>query len=189
MNEARLLAISGSLRASSSNTEALRALTLLSPPQVSVTLYEGLATLPPFNPDLDEEGMTPPAAVEALRQQIGNADAIVICSPEYAHGVPGSLKNALDWLVSAPQVLLKPTALVNVSPRSVHAQASLAETLRTMSMHLVAETPFVVPLVERGMTAAAIASHPGLATPLRDCLDALLVAVRSRVSVVMHEER
>ena len=85
--------------------------------------------------------MTPPPAVQDLRSKVVNADAIVICSPEYAHGVPGSLKNALDWLVSVPDVLAKPTALVNAS-RSIHAQASLAETLRTMSMHLVADSPF-----------------------------------------------
>lgn len=177
MYDIRMLAISGSLRARSSNTEVLRALMLLAPPHVAVRQFEGLATLPAFNPDLDQEGMTPPPPVQQLRSQVASADAIVICSPEYAHGVPGSLKNALDWLVSTPQVPFKPTALVNVSPRSIHAQASLAETLRTMSMHLVAGTPFQVPLVERGIAATAIASDPGLAAPLRDCLAALLGAV------------
>jgi chromate reductase len=177
MTDIRLLAISGSLRASSSNTEVLRALMLVAPPDIIVRQYKGLATLPAFNPDFDQEGMTPPPSVQELRTEVANADAIVICSPEYAHGVPGSLKNALDWLVSAPQVLFKPTALVNVSPRSIHAQASLAETVRTMSMHLVAETPFMAPLVERGMTATAIASDPALTKPLYDCLAALELAV------------
>jgi NAD(P)H-dependent FMN reductase len=177
MHDIRLLAISGSLRAQSSNTEVLRALMLLAPPQVTVRQFEGLATLPAFNPDLDLEGMTPPLDVHDWRSQVGNADALVICSPEYAHGVPGSLKNALDWLVSVPHVVSKPTALVNVSPRSSHAQASLAETLRTMSMHLVAQTPFVVPLLDRGMTSLAITVDPVLAAPLRDCLDALVLAV------------
>src|SRR5688572_28949006 len=129
MDVIRLLTISGSLRSRSTNTEVLRALALLAPLWVTVRQYEGLATLPGFNPDLDGENMTPPAAVQDLRSEIANADAIVICSPEYAHGVPGSLKNALDWLVSVPDVVHKPTALVNVSPRSTHAQFSLAETL------------------------------------------------------------
>src|SRR4030095_3213606 len=102
MNDVRLLAISGSLRAGSSNTEVLRALTLLAPPRVTIEHYEGLAMLPAFNPDLDAEGMAAPAPVQNLRAQVQTADAIVICSPEYAHGVPGSLKNALDWLVSVP---------------------------------------------------------------------------------------
>lgn len=177
MNHIHLLTISGSLRARSSNTEVLRALELLAPSEVTVRRYEGLATLPAFNPDLDEEHMRPPAPVQDLRNQIADADAIVICTPEYAHGVPGSLKNALDWLVSDPHVVLKPTALVSASPRSLHAQASLAETLRTMSMHLVREKPWVVPLADRGMTSAAIASDPALAAPLLDCLASLLDAV------------
>ena len=177
MNDIRLLAISGSLRAGSSNTEVLRALALLAPPRVDVRQFEGLATLPAFNPDLDAEGMVPPAPVHELRAQVQAADAIVICSPEYAHGVPGSLKNALDWLVSVPQVVFKPAALVNASPRAFHAQASLAETLRTMSMALVSELPFVVPLTDRGTTATELAADPALAAPLRDCLGALVVAV------------
>ena len=180
MNDIRLLAISGSLRAGSSNTEVLRALALLAAPQVTVRQFEGLATLPAFNPDLDVEGMAAPASVHELRAQVQAADAIVICSPEYAHGVPGSLKNALDWLVSDPHVVFKPVALVNASPRSFHAQASLAETLRTMSMALVSEQPFVVPLTGRGTTAREIAADPALAAPLRDCLDTLVVAVTCR---------
>ena len=177
MKDINLLAISGSLRVRSSNSEVLGALALLAPLWVTVRQYDGLATLPAFNPDLDGEDMRPPTAVQDLRSQMETADAVVICSPEYAHGVPGSLKNALDWLVSVPHVVHKPTALVNVSPRSTHAQVSLAETLRTMSMHLVAELPYVVSLVDRGMTSVAIASDPALAAPLHDCLDALMVAV------------
>ena len=176
MNEIRLLAISGSLRARSSNTETLRALAILAPGRVTVSLFDGLAALPPFNPDLDVEGMTPPQPVQHLRDQVEAADGIVICSPEYAHGVPGSLKNALDWLVSAPEVVMKPIALVSASPRSIHAQASLAETLRTMATVLVAEAAFVVPLANRGMDATAIAADPVLAQPLQDCLDKLVVA-------------
>jgi chromate reductase, NAD(P)H dehydrogenase (quinone) len=179
MRDIRLLAISGSLRAHSSNTEVLRALTLLVPPRITVTLFDGLATLPAFNPDHDVEGMVPPEPVQSLRAEVEAADAIVISSPEYAHGVPGSLKNALDWLVSVPHVVGKPVALVNASPRSIHAQASLAETLRTMSMALVSELPFVVPLTQRGVTAGAIAADRDLGAPLSDCIDALVVAVGS----------
>jgi len=99
MNNIHLLAISGSLRAHSSNTETLRALTLLAPPEVTITPFDGLAALPHFNPDHDVEGMALPEAVQSLRAQIEAADGIVISSPEYAHGVPGSLKNALDWSI------------------------------------------------------------------------------------------
>jgi chromate reductase len=176
VNAMRVLTVSGSLRGQSTNTELLRALRLVASSDISVTLFEGLASLPAFNPDLDAEGMTPPTSVEEWRNQVVNAHALVICSPEYAHGVPGSLKNALDWLVSVPEMLAKPVALVNASPRSTHAQVSLAETLRTMSVHLVGGTSWLVP-VQRGMTSSAIAADLTLAASLRSCLAAVAVAI------------
>jgi chromate reductase, NAD(P)H dehydrogenase (quinone) len=74
------------------------------------------------------------------------ADGLLISSPEYAHGVPGVLKNALDWLVSSLEFPGKPVALINTSPRSVYVQASLAETLTTMSASLISDPSFVVPI-------------------------------------------
>jgi NAD(P)H-dependent FMN reductase len=77
--------------------------------------YEGLAGLPHFNPDDDEDGGPVPPAVADLRARVIAADGWVISSPEYAHGVPGSLKNALDWLVSCPELPGKPVLLLNAS--------------------------------------------------------------------------
>ena len=86
----RLFAISGSLRAQSSNAAALKAAAILAPSQVEFVLYDGLGNLPHFNPDLDTE--RPPEAVIALRCEITRCDGLIICSPEYAHGVAGSMK-------------------------------------------------------------------------------------------------
>jgi NAD(P)H-dependent FMN reductase len=171
-----VLAISGSLRARSSNTEALRAAALLAPSNIRVTVHHGLAALPQFNPDLDGEGAVPPPPVGELRAQVAAADAMLICSPEYAHGVPGSLKNALDWLVSGPEIVHKPIGLINVSPRSTHAQASLAETLRTMSTVVVPEATVSLPLSGRDLDASAIAASPELADVLRAALHAVMHA-------------
>lgn len=171
-----ILAISGSLRALSSNTEVLRAASIVAPPSVTVKLYDGLAELPHFNPDLDAEGALVPEAVQRLRAEIGAADGLLICSPEYAHGVPGSLKNALDWLVSAPEMLFKPIRLWNVSPRSTYAYASLAETLRTMSTELVEGASIELPLAGTKLDAVEIAGRPEWATKLRASIDALIVA-------------
>lgn len=172
-----ILALSGSLRARSSNTEALRAAAMLAPPTVSVRIFDGLAALPHFNPDLDLEGSLPPAPVRELREQIGAADALLICSPEYAHGVPGSLKNALDWLVSAPEMVCKPIGLINTSPRSTHAYASLAETLRTMSTVVVPAASVELPLAGTGFDAAAIVAIPVFADALAASIDSLVGAV------------
>jgi chromate reductase, NAD(P)H dehydrogenase (quinone) len=120
----RILAISGSLRQVSSNTTLLQAAISLSPADVEMRLYNGLGDLPHFNPDLEP---TAPPAVTALQQQIAWCDGLLISSPEYAHGVPGVLKNALDWLVSGFEFIDKPIALFNASPHATHAQAALTE--------------------------------------------------------------
>ena len=135
----RLLAISGSLRQASSSSTLLRAVALLAVDDV-VEIYEGLGALPHFNPDLDRDGERSPAEVSDLRERIANADAVLICSPEYAHGVPGSLKNALDWLVSSPVIIGKPVALLNPSMRATYAHAALRDTLTVMSMKVVEAT-------------------------------------------------
>lgn len=177
MTPATLLTISGSLRARSINREVLLAVARLAPPGITVTSFDGLGELPHFNPDLEEGGRALPPAVRAFRDVVGQADAVLICSPEYAHGIPGSLKNALDWLVSGPEIVHKPIGLVNASPRSSHAQAALAETLRTMSTVLVDGASPALPINGRRLAAEEIAAIEELAPPLRTAISALLGAV------------
>ena len=132
----RVLAIPGSLRATSSNAALLRAAAGVAPPGTEVTFYDGLGELPHFSPDLDVEPVPP--AVAALRARIGAADALAISSPEYAHGMPGSLKNALDWLVSALEPIDKPVLVISASPGgAAHAHAQLLEVLRTMNLRVI----------------------------------------------------
>jgi NAD(P)H-dependent FMN reductase len=184
----QILAISGSLRAASSNTALLRAASLLARDGVEVRLYEGLAQLPPFNPDLDVEPdrdgsveLLPPP-VRDLRAQVLGADGLLIACPEYAHGVPGAFKNALDWLVGDLDFAGKPVALLNAAPRAHHAQAALAETLRTMAACLVTEAPLSVPVPNRGLDADAILGDPTLVDGLRAAIDALACEIISRAS-------
>jgi chromate reductase len=172
-----ILAISGSLREASSNTTVLQALAALAPAGVTIDIYNHLDALPYFNPDLDREGDTPPASVADLRQQVGHADGIVICSPEYAHGVPGVLKNALDWLVSSLEFPGKPVALINISPRSTFVQASLAETLATMSASLITDPALVVPLPRDRRDVADMLADPDISQTLRGAIDACVRAI------------
>jgi NAD(P)H-dependent FMN reductase len=131
----QILAISGSLRAASSNTALLRKAADFAPAGVEIVLYEGLGELPPFNPDV--EGDTKSEAVAEWRQRLKAADGVVFSTPEYAHGVPGVLKNALDWVVGSGELVDKPVALFNASARGTYAQASLTETLTVMSARVV----------------------------------------------------
>jgi len=176
MTTIRILAISGSLRAASSNTTLLTAAASLLPPQVTMTFYQGLGGLPHFNPDLDVEPL--PTPVRDLREQVGAAAGLLISTPEYARGVPGSLKNALDWLVSGSEFPDKPIALFNASQRSVHAQESLRLTLRTMSGRLIEEACITVPLLGTRLDAQQIATHEVFGPQVRAALTAFADAIR-----------
>lgn len=170
----RFLAISGSLRARSSNGAVLEAMSRLAAPEIAVEIYNTLDTLPHFNPDLDVD--VPPPTVGELRRRIGAADGLIISSPEYAHGIPGSLKNALDWLVASVEFPGTLVALISTSPHSLHVNAQLAEVLTTMSARLVPEACVTVPVRGRGADAESIVADPELATALRRALDALVGA-------------
>lgn len=166
-----ILTISGSLRAASSNSAALAAAALLAPPGMTLLAYEGLGSLPHFNPDLD--GDIAPAEVIVLRALVGRADGLLISSPEYAHGLAGSLKNGLDWLVRSLEFPDKPVAVLNVAPRASHAEAQLREVLATMSARMSAQTMLTLPIQGTRLDAAGIAGEAEFARPLADLLSAL----------------
>jgi NAD(P)H-dependent FMN reductase len=173
----RLLAISGSLRAASSNTAVLKAASRLAPAGVDIVFYAGLGDLPPFNPDLDTE--VPPPAVAELRRAVGASEGLVISSPEYAHGIAGSLKNVLDWLVSSLEFPEKPVAILSTSPRAVHADAQLREILKTMSARLVEAASIALPLLGRGLDADGIAADTELAPMLARAVAEFVAAIGS----------
>ena len=142
---------------------------------MDIELYPTLAALPYFNPDLDNEA--PPAAVAELRSRIGHAQGILICSPEYARGVAGVLKNALDWLVSCSEFPDKPIAVLNASQRATHADAALRLTLTTMSGRLIEAASVTMPLLGRQLDAGGIAADTELGGALRCALAAFQKAI------------
>ena len=160
-----VVAICGSLRAQSSNLRLLNKCIELAPPGMSIDIYTGLGDLPHFNPDLDVD--EPPPIVRALRNQLASAAGIIISSPEYAHGVPGSLKNGLDWLVSAGELVGKPLLLLNASLGGEYAQAALVETLKTMNWNVLVEASLLAPFAHKRM------EDPELHAQLRRALEAL----------------
>ena len=153
----KVLAISGSLRGASINSAFCRAAVRLAPAEVQVTAFTDLGKLPLFNPDLEAR---PPVSVHSFRESVGGADALLIASPEYAHGISGSMKNALDWLVSFEGAVGKPIALVNTSPRAHHAYESLREVLLTMATVVVPEASPSIPLLGGATTEEAMLGSP-----------------------------
>jgi chromate reductase, NAD(P)H dehydrogenase (quinone) len=172
-----VVGLSGSLRRVSLNGAVVAAAAKLAHDGIELTPYRGLADLPAFNPDLEDAGA--PQAVALLRQTMAAADGILISSPEYAHGVPGALKNALDWLVGSGELIDKPVAIINASSRATHAWLSLVETLTTMSASVIRDASITLPLDGRAADADAIAADARCAEAIRAALDRVATAARA----------
>ncbi len=127
-----------------------------------------------FNPDI--EAIDPPAVAD-LRSRLMDADGVLIASPEYAHGVTGSIKNALDWMVGGEAFVEKPVALLNASPRATHAQAALKETITVMSARIVDEASITVPILGSKLDESGIVSHPDISAALYEALAAFRRAI------------
>lgn len=133
-----IFAISGSLREGSSNTSILHLLKSFAPAGIEFIIYDKLGTLPHFNPDFDNEKL--PTEVKELRGMLNRSNIILISTPEYAHGIPGSLKNALDWLVSTTLLDNKPTGIIiGSASEATFAREALVEVLKTMNARVVPE--------------------------------------------------
>ena len=171
-----ILAISGSLRAGSSNTALLHAMAALAPAGVAVTVYGGLADLPHFNPDLDPD--TIPAVID-FRSRLAAADGVLISSPEYAHGVAGVMKNALDLVVATGELVDKPVALINASPRAHHAQEALTETLVVMTARMVPEASIAVSLLGRKLPEGGLLADAEVANALRGAIQSFVRSIEA----------
>jgi NAD(P)H-dependent FMN reductase len=172
----RILAISGSLRQVSSNTALLHAAIAAAPANVEIKLYGGLGDLPHFNPDLEP---MEPSSVTDLRAQVEWSDGLIISSPEYAHGIPGVLKNALDWLVSGEEFVGKPVALFNASPRAIHAQAALTEIVTTMAGRMISEASITVALLGKNLDVAEIIADSEIFSELQAAIILFAKAIGS----------
>ena len=109
--------------------------------------------------------------------RVAEADALIIASPEYAHGVTGTIKNALDWLVSFEPFAYKHVAVLNASPRAHHADDALRETLRTMAAIIVEPASVSIPLLGAHLDQDGMVATPSVAVPLRAALEALAQAI------------
>lgn len=146
----KILAISGSTRKASSNLNLIKAIAGLTTEVFAITIFEGLTDLPHFNPDMDNENV--PHHVVDFRKKIREADGIIICTPEYAIGVPGSLKNAIDWTVSSMEFSTKPVALITASLSGEKAHKSLLGTLLIIESRMTVDTQLLISFVSTKVT-------------------------------------
>jgi len=171
----KLLALSGSLRKNSYNTAALEALVTLAPKPINITIGD-ISELPIFNPDRENESIP---ALSELKKSLADASGLIIASPEYAHGISGPLKNALDWLVSGDEFPYKPIMLINTSPRASHAQAALREVLSTMSGKLIKNSYVTLPLLGSDLDSVGIVEHQEMPAILLGALKVLCEEIES----------
>lgn len=143
----KLLAISGSARAQSTNTALLRTLADLAPSPMAIEVFAGIGDLPVFSPD--REGYATPQVVRAFQQKIAHADGLIIASPEYVRTLPGGLKNAIDWLVSGEHVIGKPIVLAHASHRGEDMLQTLRTVLSTISSNFNPGIFLRVPLMKQ----------------------------------------
>jgi chromate reductase, NAD(P)H dehydrogenase (quinone) len=172
----KLLGISGSLRDASINSALLRAAARLAPAAVELRVFDGVGALPLFNPDLEAHL---PTEVAALHAAVADADALVIASPEYAHGVTGVIKNTLDWLVSFEPFVGKHVAIFNASPRAHHADTALRETLKTMSANIVEAASVSIALLGAKLDEDAMVADALVSSAIRRALADLQNAISS----------
>jgi NAD(P)H-dependent FMN reductase len=153
------------------------------PEGIDVAIFESIRDLPHFDPDLDgpERDLEDrPDGVLRLRRELAASNAMLISTPEYAHGLPGSLKNALDWLVSSPAMISKPVALIYGSTGEAnYVQEQLKEILTTMSAVVVRDATVAVQAVRSKIDDRGNVSDPHVALQIDSALRTLAAFVRT----------
>jgi chromate reductase len=170
-----IFALSGSLRTGSSNHAILNFLGNMMPPNINYTIYNGVSEIPAFDPGLDND--SPPAAVAELRRQLTEADGIIICTPEYAFGIPGALKNALDWTVSSASFSGKPTALITASTGGETAHEALIKVLGAIDADLIKEATLLISFIRSKMDSEGNIKDEETVEKLRFVFDVLMSSI------------
>ena len=174
-NKIKIMAISGSLRINSAATFIVKHVMKLFPETIDFIFYEGIGRLPHFD---DNENVAP--EVTALRQLLIEADGIFICQPEYAFGVPGSLKNALDWTVSSGELVDKPVALVTAATGGDKAHAALLLTLRALSSKVQEDATLLIPFVRAKLNGKGEVINAEIIQALTSVVNALVQTIRTQ---------
>jgi NAD(P)H-dependent FMN reductase len=173
-----ILMISGSLRHGSTNTAVLRTASSLAPDGVTTALYDGMAGLPHFNPDDDREDEPVKPAVADLREQIAAADALLICTPEYAGALPGALKNLLEWTVGDGSTYRKPIAWINASGEAAPTSAadaheSLRKVLGYVHADIIEAACARIPVPRHAVGPHGTVADPGIRRHIAEALEVL----------------
>lgn len=170
-NKIKIIAISGSLRANSSNARMLEAIEKMVPGNAAFFIYKGISTLPHF----DDAGEVP-VTVSVWRKHLQEADAVLICSPEYAFGIPGSLKNALDWTVGSGELVNKPLALITAATGGEKAHAAWLQVFTALSAKIPEDGALLISYIRSKLNAAGEITDAQTLAAVKLLLEKLILA-------------
>ena len=179
----QILLVSGSVRDGSTNTAALRTAQAVAPDGIETVLFAGIDGLPHFNPDDDAEGNEVPAPVAVMRRAVNAADAILICTPEYAGALPAVLKNLLEWTIGDASTYEKPIAWINVSggpTGAADAHESLGKVLGYAHADVVSEACARIRVARAQVGVDGVVDDDGLRAQIARVLQALAEHVRAK---------
>lgn len=172
----KILAISGSLREGSSNTRILQQIAAWLPAEIEYSIYKRLDTLPHFSPPDESEALPP--SVQDLHEQLNDAGAVIICTPEYAFGLPGSLKNMLDWTVGTGNFVNKLVAIITASSKGDDAHANLQKTLGALSAIVPKDCTLLIPFIRSKMDQEGNVIDEQTKRDIKLIVDSLLKAIQ-----------
>jgi NAD(P)H-dependent FMN reductase len=170
----KILTISGSTKAQSTNGLYLTAMTQLLGKGFEVNSFPSIADIPHFNPDLDLEN--PPNSIKDLRLAIQQADGIIISTPEYAMGLPGSLKNLLDWTVSSASFSTKPVLALVASTQGEKAYRSIIDILKVLEADVTAQ---LIPFAKAKINNEAVVTDNETLIALKSTVHSFVASVEN----------
>lgn len=175
----KIIAICGSTRASSTNLHLIKAISNIAVDILDVEVFQGLTEIPHYNPDLDND--YPPLQVTAFRAKLKASDGILICTPEYAMGVPGTLKNAIDWTVSSMEFSRKPVALIIASSMGQKGHRSLLETLKVIEAAMTAETQLLISFAKTKISSKSVITNDKTLSEIELLIDAFYMLMTNNL--------
>ena len=179
----KVLAISGSTRKNSSNFLLIKAIAALSLKDLDIKVYNKLSQLPHFNPDVDDTNL--PEVIEEFRNEIKEADGVLICTPEYVYSLPGSLKNAIEWTVSTILFLNKPVALITASGLGEKAHESLQLIMKTVGAEFSEQTQLLIQGARSKVNSNKEIIHEATLIQVKELISAFIKLLRKGESLVV----
>src|SRR3954469_23590163 len=172
----KILAVSGGLRPTSTNALLVKEIQKWAPANVEIAIYPRLGTLPAF------DGGDASETVNDWRHQLAAADGVLICSPEYAFGVPGALKNAIDWTVGSGELVNKPVALITAASSGDKAHAAWLQIFSALSADIPAEGALLIPFIRTKFNIQGEVSDVATKETILDTLQALIQTIEQKAA-------